>query len=132
MAVEELCADPVTVMLFGRLICRASTAERVKHDITWIGREENGTLGDYQFQLVDSRSDLEFAMTVRRCVFPEVAEIETCGIQFVPMAPVILQLACAVSASRHRQPQFIKRLCLTTCVVKKRVMRRIKFSAARI
>src|ERR1700741_5169782 len=83
VAVVELTADPVAVMLLGGLVRGAAAAEGIEDQVTRLGGNEDRALGDHELQLVHTRADLELLVPVGRGVVPEVGEVQAFGVELI-------------------------------------------------
>lgn len=132
VAIVKLCTYPIPMVQFRRLIRRASTAERIKNDVVRLGRNQDCPFGNDEFQFIHSRPDFEFLVTIRRGVLPEVRQIETRWIEFVPVAAVILQLLTTMATSGNGNPNPVEDLRSSARVVEQGIVCRIEFAAARV
>ena len=130
--VVKLGTYPMSVMSFCGLIGRSSAAEGIEDDVARLRRDKNGSLGNHQFQFIHTRPNLEFRVTVRRCVGPEIRQIHAFRVHLVSVAAVIPDLLAAVPAFFHRQPDFVEYTRRAAGEIKKRVMCRIQLLATRI
>ncbi len=76
LAVIQFRANPKPVVQLGCLECGSSSTEGIEHNVVLIGRHEDRSLGDREFELVDTWAYLESRMTVRRGILPEIREVQ--------------------------------------------------------
>ena len=114
------------------LICGASTSEGVEHDISWFRRNEDGPLRNHHLQFIHSGPDLEFLVTVRRRINPEVRQVHPLGIHLVAVAAVVSNFLATVSTGFDRQTKLVEHTRGSLRVVQEGIMCRIKLLPARI
>ena len=106
----------------GGLICRSSPSKGIENDITGSCRDQDGSFRDHRLQFVHARTDLEFRMTIGRCIGPEIRQIYALRIHFFSVTAVVPDLFPAMPAFFDGQPDLVEYTRCASCVIEKCVM----------
>ncbi len=128
----ELRTDPVSVKLLGRLIGRSSPSKGIENDITGPRGDQNSPFRDHRLQFVHARADFEFRVAVGGCIGPEIRQIDSFRIHFLPVSAVVPDFLATVSAFFDGQTNFVKYTRISTGIIKKCIVSRIQLFPARI
>ena len=128
IAVVQLDADPISPVFLRCLKSRSAASERIQYQIFWVGGNQYRPLRNHQLEFIDidTWSYLEFLVPIWRGVVPEIGEIQTVGIQFVPVSSIVSDFLPTVATGHDRNAQTIEGLGFPLGVVEQSIMRRIQ------
>lgn len=130
--IVQFSSNPEPIVKFGHLIRRSAATKRIKDNVVNISRHQNRSLRDHQLKLVDVGADLEFPVSVRRSVSPEISEVDSAGIHFVAVPSVVLDLLATMAARLNRNAKSVEHAWSPARIVQKGVVGRVEFPSARV
>src|SRR5216684_2274902 len=115
----------------GSFVRRSTASKRIQDNLVRVRRDLETSRGDHRLEFVDVPSRFEFGVTRRRRILPKVCEVQSLRVEILFMAAVVFDITATVATCGNGQSHMVKRLGLTFCEVKQRVMGGIQFSPAR-